>query len=1508
MSKLGQFAAACVAVVLGFGVQTASADAIEYVGGKNGDWSVAENWRPQQVPTSSDDVTIGATASVVAKEAIFCRDLALSGTLTLGDATARPNVSLTAAGDITLSGSAVLTVYAGRLADVSAYEATYETTAEREGAIQKALYKYANVVLAKGDIVLGDGVTVKPNNDFVTGTPVIFRANNITVDAGATIDADGAGWGWKKLASGETAPAATVTQNSHYTYSLGYGAGFSPGAGYGGLGGGSSTRKYGFELAPLMPGSPGGMYYDNRTKYPFGGGTICLQATEKLSVFGTLKTTGVRGDQICGSSGGGIWLCGGDVDYASAVKICADGMTYNNINYAAGGAGRIAVCIAYSEAQLAEMAAGILPAGEKTAISLSTVTVKGGGNSQKASLVGKDGTAFEVKSPDAFATIRMVSPGLPKLLIEGFPSDMYVRRYGVTEFEIPEWAYLATDPNGVRYAYAGFVVSNETAEVAHGGATDRPVVFSTQNGEGDYMLYLFWDNREDCVHLAVPAAYGTAQFNGETVAMPFDRWVAHGATVSLELLPAAGCTFRTWSGAYPRAHALGNPATLTVDGSLRLTALVSGCTVEGETISWNGGSGDWDDPTKWSGGKVPTLLDEVTIASGTVSAKKSFLAKTLTISGGTLQVGALGDYTPVFGAVAEDLSLEGTGKMTVQASRAATFDKTSQATFQTSLYNQANTIIIGGALSVGSGTTLTVANDPLTGVPVIFRPGSFAVAEGGVVTADGNGFGWLVKETDLTFDGTYTASWNGKTYATHGYGRGFDYQHSAGYGGANGVNDPPGSAGGPYGFPYAPVLPGSPCGLHNGNNNFPRGGGGTICVLASGAVSIEGTVRTIGIRNGQNSACSGGAIWLAGSSVTVGDAAKVSANGEGLSDANYNGAGGGRISFAVGVDMATLDALVDGTDPAVFGLTTSEIVSAQVTVAGGVDSGKTSKNGKPGTKTQVFDPNSSTTFGVTADPKEYIADGVVYGRNSVNYGTSTTLTAPDWAYNTAARTDSRYAYVGYVVSNATEEVGTGAADDQTVSVSFVKALGPYELRWKWGARETHHTITIPEETLGSVTLNGEAYLSGTVYWSPEARTDELVAIPADGCVFVCWTGDVAADDSRSPSIRMSAATAYKVAAVFRRVTAEPTVYHWKSGATGYWDDLAKWEEGNVPGAGDDVVIGAGTCTARNRFEVRSLTLTNAASLAVSGCRDVTVTGDLLMRDTAKLRVVACATDETHTWTNGATQVRVGGLFSLADATTFYPECDAYSGGAPVVTCERFELGADAKVDAVALGFGGTNAGQWVPVRNLCPDFGTGRDYTIGGGYGGRGGNSAAQGVAGWTYGLALSPIHPGAPNGMYSEGSFRRGGGLVRIHADRMRIDGKIDASGSGVSYGGSAGGGIWLTSFEPNSLQFGPSAKLFAKGGHSDYTSPNPNSKGGGGRIAVGLCLSDETMAKMIATGAYPGKAKKHVFGYEAFTNRYGAVTVNVNPGDNWSTDAKYMGTFEFVDGTLPGLMLLVK
>ena len=110
----------------------------------------------------------------------------------------------------------------------------------------------------------------------------------------------------------------------------------------------------------------------------------------------------------------------------------------------------------------------------------------------------------------------------------------------------------------------------------------------------------------------------------------------------------------------------------------------------------------------------------------------------------------------------------------------------------------------------------------------------------------------------------------------------------------------------------------------------------------------------------------------------------------------------------------------------------------------------------------------------------------------------------------------------------------------------------------------------------------------------------------------------------------------------------------------------------------------------------------------------------------------------------------------------------------------------------------------------------------GGSYGGLGG--AYSGVANAVYGDYRNPNELGSGGGAFDGPTQGAGGGLVRISAGNVQVDGKILANGQASGGSGGSGGGIWLSVGSLNGT-----GTISASGANG-----NSYCGGGGGRVAV--------------------------------------------------------------------------
>src|SRR5690625_2465323 len=116
-------------------------------------------------------------------------------------------------------------------------------------------------------------------------------------------------------------------------------------------------------------------------------------------------------------------------------------------------------------------------------------------------------------------------------------------------------------------------------------------------------------------------------------------------------------------------------------------------------------------------------------------------------------------------------------------------------------------------------------------------------------------------------------------------------------------------------------------------------------------------------------------------------------------------------------------------------------------------------------------------------------------------------------------------------------------------------------------------------------------------------------------------------------------------------------------------------------------------------------------------------------------------------------------------------------------------------------------------------------------HGGSHGGASGQRASDDTFGDFAQPTDFGS-----AVNTSSRGGGVVRISAGHVLLDGSISADGHSVWRGGGSGGSVWLTVRELSG-----SGVISANGGQGGSGgSSQVGSGGGGGRIAVYYQLND--------------------------------------------------------------------
>ena len=342
------------------------------------------------MPRPDEDVGIGSV-TVNAPGSINVKSLHLiAATLHIGDKTSRPHIAPVIDGDLTLVEGSKLYVYAGELTDMSVFK-TAETDRD---SVAAALWANKDVVEIRGEFLIEGGSAVYPDNAPVSGVPVAFIADSVTLSADSKIDVQNAGWKWVNEAWTVESGAKPLYRESSfsdngYTYAFGAGSDYRVSASYGGKSGGSPkdrggktyyyNRSYGTTFAPFLPGSPGGIYALDDSRFAKRApGSAVIYSAGMFTLEGKVVADGVA-MQYFPTTGGGIWLAtGAEFAFGEAASLSAD--TGNLTGGSKSSGGRIALSEGVTLEQWNTLAKGTVPEGfnESTEIVDCAASVKGG--------------------------------------------------------------------------------------------------------------------------------------------------------------------------------------------------------------------------------------------------------------------------------------------------------------------------------------------------------------------------------------------------------------------------------------------------------------------------------------------------------------------------------------------------------------------------------------------------------------------------------------------------------------------------------------------------------------------------------------------------------------------------------------------------------------------------------------------------------------------------------------------------------------------------------------------------------------------------------------------------------------------------------------------------------------------------------------------------------------------------------------------------------------------------
>ncbi|MFH1047516.1 MAG: hypothetical protein V1738_04390 [Patescibacteria group bacterium] len=179
-------------------------------------------------------------------------------------------------------------------------------------------------------LVIPSGVTLTMQGNPVGGTHAALQLENLSVQAGGTISANGQGW---VRTSG---PSSAGTGGG--TCAASYGGGSYGGVGGHGAFGGVGGPTYGSSTAPLDFGSTGcGLSADGAA-----GGIVRLDVSGIFSNSGTVTANGVQVNNSGGASGGSIFVTAGTA-IGAGVMSARGANGWMNYEGGGGGGGRIAV-------------------------------------------------------------------------------------------------------------------------------------------------------------------------------------------------------------------------------------------------------------------------------------------------------------------------------------------------------------------------------------------------------------------------------------------------------------------------------------------------------------------------------------------------------------------------------------------------------------------------------------------------------------------------------------------------------------------------------------------------------------------------------------------------------------------------------------------------------------------------------------------------------------------------------------------------------------------------------------------------------------------------------------------------------------------------------------------------------------------------------------------------------------------------------------------------------------
>lgn len=683
---------------------------------------------------------------------------------------------------------------------------------------------------------------------------------------------------------------------------------------------------------------------------------------------------------------------------------------------------------------------------------------------------------------------------------------------------------------------------------------------------------------------------------------------------------------------------------------------------------------------------------------------------------------------------------------------------------------------VTGDVTVATGSRINLYSEPSNGGSPILRVRNLAVAANASIDAAGKGFA-------------------SQFYSSHGYGPGFGKSANpstigAGYGGIGKNSDA--TYGKVYGSGNAPIHPGSGGGGDFGS--YGGRGGGLIRIEARENVRVDGTLAANSPwATGTGSGGSGGGIFIFCNEF-LGDATGVLTvdGGPRGSSGSTAGGGGGRIAVGIGLSAQQRSDLMAGTP--IEGLQTNDWYApyaGSATATGGTNT--TGASGSNGTVRFLSLPvANSYSLTVAGSPGEYDSPSPDTYNTYLNIPANTTKTN---AVTTPANESStqRWVLVRWNLKNS--QTGATVAEDTTTQAVF-QVTTNLTLTWYW---TNQYRLTVLAGANGSVN-------SGSVdgWYTDGVSVSGIEATPSGGYAFAEWQGDVSAGQKTNNPLTLTLDRARTVTAVFQSTSGEAKTWT----GTGLWESSTNWAPVGMPGVLDDVLIQSGTAILSTQRQVRTLMVTNGATLLFTNWITSLTASDVVVRAGG---TITCAGPFNDT-TDPTNRVRI--------------------------YCTNLLVETNGFINANGRGFkgGGQSVSGKGPGKGLCYGSG-GTDRGGGAGHGGYGGfGSHAYATGGDVYDSSNQPSLPGSGGAGTGQASpvGGSGGGAIWIEAAReVTLYGTISALGSNTtetasySGGGGAGGAIYIGC---ETLKGSTNGLISVNGGGSIYGG----GLGAGGRIGL--------------------------------------------------------------------------